>query len=313
MVKVTDADLVADAQSYPSRTAWKKGSPQYYSLVCRQRHHLKARCVELMGPPQGPRYAGYEVYIYRFSDGCLYIGITSVPARRHCFHRTVGLVAKKGLPWKLKTVGRGLRMVDATETEKRWIALAKAKGRRLLNRSDGGELGGISRKHKYTYDDVLKAAQLCESLSEFRQRHPAVYQFMYARSMAAQVRAARGWVVSRPVRKWTFVRCFAEARTYQFSSDWKRASKVSYSIAQQRGWLPAITAELFPMTKKQRDSDLLREFEIRHNGKPYRVFATRPSKARSAVAKMLKQENQPVSYTSMTTTVIKKCSCQVPR
>jgi hypothetical protein len=110
MISASDDEIVADAQAYPTRTAWKAGSPRYYCLVHRKRRHLKERCTAWMGPPQGPRYAGYEIYIYRFADGDIYIGLTSSSSRRHCFHRTVGVVAKKGLPWRVRVLVRGLSL-----------------------------------------------------------------------------------------------------------------------------------------------------------------------------------------------------------
>ena len=137
-------------------------------------------------------------------------------------------------------------MGDAVATEKRWIALAKSKGRELLNRSPGGEIGGLMRQHKYTLFDVLAAAKGCASLSDFRAKHPAIYQFMYARSMSVEVRAACGWTVSRPVRKWTFENCLQEALRHSSTAKWKRANASSYSVAHGRGWLPEINKIAFP-------------------------------------------------------------------
>ncbi len=266
-----------------------------------------------MGPPQGPRYAGYELYVYRFSDGCLYIGITSNPSRRHCHHRTVGLVGQKGLPWRMRTVGRRMRMIDAITAEKRLISLAQTKGRALLNKSAGGEIGGIARVGKYSFNEVLRAAENHSSLSEFRAACPAICQFMYSRGMSEQIRNLRGWSVSRPVRKWSFERCVEEAKRHRFVSDWKRQSPASYSVAQQRGWLPLIKKTLFPLTKKEAMANSVRTFEIGHCGEVYRVDASSPSKARSAVARQLKIENKPVIFVKMTTTVINKCFSQDPK
>jgi predicted GIY-YIG superfamily endonuclease len=251
MLTFTDEELVADAQTYGTRTAWKLGSPQKYSLVHRSRKHLKSRCTEEMGPKQGPFFAGYEVYIYRFEDGSLYVGLTSAPARRHCFHLTRGVVREKRMSWKLRVVGRRMRMADAAETEKRWITLARSKGKALLNKSDGGEIGGILRAYKYSYAEVLAAAKACSSLSDFRSRSQAVYHFMYVRGLAAAIRTEMGWDVSRPVRKWTLEKCRAEAAKHAHPSDWKRASRSSYSIAQSRGWLVGISKDVGHVKKRK--------------------------------------------------------------
>jgi hypothetical protein len=66
-----------------------------------------------------------------------------------------------------------------------------------------------------------------------------------------------------------------------------------------------IVGNMHPPFSKRRGHD------IGHDGETYRVVACSPSKARAAVARILKRENKKVVFTQMTTTVVKKCFYQV--
>lgn len=147
--KYSNELLLADALKYDQRNKWKRASPRLYSTARNRGDEFYDKCIAHMVPPINPWGGSYIIYVYEFSDGHAYVGLTCNPESRHKSHQRRGRVHehREICPSVVYRVLQDQIMSpkDAIDAECSWIEKYKLT-HTLLNKAPGGSTGSMDRK-----------------------------------------------------------------------------------------------------------------------------------------------------------------------
>lgn len=243
---VTDEMITADTLQFKTRTQWKVHGKHYRHCNLYRKEDLE-RFTAHMDAPCGPYRSGYEIYAYEFSDNCVYAGLTCRSKSRARDHKDEGPVnehsAKTGLVPNKIVLESGLGPDQARIAEIQAIKHYRASGWTVLNKRDGGELGGYKRP-KYDYAKVLDMARSsgADCVSQFYRLSPecdGAYTWCLRNAMIDRLKKDMGWPDHRD-HKWTKEKVIAEASKYSSVKEWLKANAASYGAAQNLGLLKFI-------------------------------------------------------------------------
>ncbi len=243
---VTDEMIAADALQFKTRTQWKTRG-KYYQHCRLYRKEDMERFTAHMDAPCGPYRSGYEIYAYEFSDNCVYAGLTCRSKSRERDHEYEGPVAehsaKTGLVPNKRVLESGIGPDQARIAEIQAIRCYRASGWTVLNKKDGGELGGF-KKPKYDYAKVLELAKSSgvDCISKFQRLSPecdSAYNWCVLNGMTGCLKKDMGWPEHKD-HKWTKEKVIAEASKYSSVKEWRKANVASYGAAQSLGLLKFI-------------------------------------------------------------------------
>lgn len=140
-------------------------------------------------------YNRKKIYVYEFSDGYAYVGLTDDLDRREYQHKNEKSpvkdhIADTGLQPVRKILSDWLTKDEAQVYEDEMINAYAAAGWTMLNSKKGGSLGR-KRDLLYNIDELTAAAHTCSHRKEFKDKYPSMYEFILRHDMLEDV---LGWM-----------------------------------------------------------------------------------------------------------------------
>lgn len=178
-----------EAEKYESRGEFQKQCNWAYQWA-RKHHVLDEVCSHMKAKGN---LKSRCIYVATFEDGYAYVGLTWETKDR--WFRHMHPSKSKPSPIYIHKVRTGLtpnfeQLTDyipaeeAQEAEKEYIK-EYSKSWRLLNTSDGGELG--SNQRKWTKKNVLYIVGTCNSYKEFCEDYPGAYSAAQKNNWSAEI------------------------------------------------------------------------------------------------------------------------------
>ena len=244
----TKEKCIEIAKNYIYRSDFKKNEKKCYSYA-QSKKWLDEICNHMCRKSTPFKRI---VYQYQFSSNVYYVGLTCQPVKRNIFHLTNNkssvykLIKKNNDIPKYSIISNGF--VDyktASELETETILKLKELGYELLNKNNGGSLGGVFKKwDKSKCIDVLSK---CKNVSEFIKKYPGAYNFSKKINIFEEIKEK---FTKRIKDKgfWSFEKCYQEGQKYKHRVDFQKNSSSAYVIAHKNKWLDKICKH---MIKKQ--------------------------------------------------------------
>ena len=180
-------------------------------------------------------------YVYAIQLGEeVYYGLSADPAFRLNQHSTEGTESVRKLIKRgatLKVLSPPLPPDAASKLERLLIEQARRAGRRTLNATFGGELGGYVRV--WTPDAIAKEASKYRSRNEFQRGCKAAYNAAYRMKTLNEV---CGHMALR--RVWSDQCIAEEALKYQARTLFARGSPSAYFTARKLGIIDAVCSHM---------------------------------------------------------------------
>ena len=131
------------------------------------------------------------VYVYEMSDGSVYVGLTKNMDLRDKAHRGLTSEHRKSsvreyclqngleIP-KPRILESGLTVTEAQASERKWIREYKNRGVKVINKTDGGEIGVLPF---FAYEckpkqDIIKEASEYKCMEEIKRKNQLLYYFI---------------------------------------------------------------------------------------------------------------------------------------
>lgn len=220
------------ALRYTSRSQFKRSNQSAY-VACRKNGWLDDVCAHM-------RRLGCMAnrYVYEIVDSdrrLVYVGITTNVQKRLNFHRRAGVTSVRALLDGHHEVAIGplMHVEDAVRTEAGKIASYARDGWTVLNTAKAGAIGAARRY--WTADRIAAAAASCNSIEDFRTRHPKAYDaartYDLLKSVCSHMRRrkqANGY--------WTKARAIAAAKAYRTRNAFRLGAPSAYLAAKRDGY-----------------------------------------------------------------------------
>lgn len=170
-----------EALKYDTRYDFQKGSKSAYSTAV-QHGWLDDICGHMI--PQG-NWTKRKIYVFTFSDGYAYVGLTNNIKTRKNQHTSEGKkspvhkhYSETGASFEFKVLtDKWLDMDVAGRVEDDYIKQYAKDGWKMLNKKRGGGLGGT--KHTfYTPNKLRREVAKYVYLHDFREKSPNYYNYM---------------------------------------------------------------------------------------------------------------------------------------
>jgi len=185
------------------------------------------------------------IYVFEFSDGNAYIGLTWKPEERYQQHMKNGPVFKHILEsrskYEFKILSDYVDKDIAAQLEDEYIGSYRAKGWKLLNSRRAGGLGGS--RINWTKERCAEAVADCETKGEVKERYPGAYAAMQRSKWLNELLGDLPSKISSTTI-WTFEACQAEAKKYKYRGDFQKGMAGAYNAALQKGWLDDICGHM---------------------------------------------------------------------
>ena len=186
------------------------------------------------------------VYKAYFSDNSIYIGITYNFNRRRNRHlndnnsAVYKHIQSSGIIPKWKIISKPISINKAVIIEKEMIIKAKMLGFNVLNRSNGGEVGG--RFTKWEEKTIYPLALLCESRTEFSHRFGSAYYAAHKLSIIDKV-CSHMIELKKPNGYWNYdtLKCSIK---YENRKEFRKGSIKAYKSAYKLGLLDKICTHM---------------------------------------------------------------------
>lgn len=189
------------------------------------------------------------VYVYKFKDGSIYVGLTCNFKRRSYEHSTgnrYSAVYEYSLKYNMLSCVELLTgyidCVEASKIERKTINFYKNNGFNVLNRVGGGSLGGGN--FMYDYDACKEEALKYKSRVDFKSYSSGAYENS----------RINGWLDSfcshmkdyeRPNEYWNnFDICKTEALKYNNIDDFLKNSNRAYYFTKKNNWLNELCSHM---------------------------------------------------------------------
>ena len=229
------------ALGYKTRGDFQKGNVYAYNLAFKE-GWLDDICGHM---EVGNKWNKRLVYVYTFTDGYAYVGLTDDVKRRknehlHKYtHKKVSPVLrhikKTGLSYEYKELTDWLDAATAAKMEDDYIRKYKAEGWKMLNRMRGGGLGGNVRK-EHKAKAIRTIVSRYEYVEDFRESEPEIYkelcdnrQFSRYCSGLKHRKKRRGY--------WTLERAAAVMPECETAVEFRKIYRQPYKIVKEAGLL----------------------------------------------------------------------------
>ena len=190
------------------------------------------------------------IYIAKFSDNFLYVGLTWNPKERWSVHLTDENSAiylheqETGLKPIFEVVHDFVNQEEAGKLEGDYIEKFRNEGWYILNRAKAGALGGGPA---YTKEEVLKAAAKYTTLKEFREKDSGHYEAGYRSDYWNEVRE-----ICHPLEHTDYTKeeLLGISCRYESLSEFKKNELRAYQAAQRKRILSQIRAMMKEESKE---------------------------------------------------------------
>ena len=239
-----------EALKYKNRTEfYKNSSSAYYSS--HKNNWIDEICIHMI--KIGNKYKRL-IYLYKFSDDYVYIGLTYNSNKRKTNHLNNEKSPVYKHMKKTSLIPEYCELTDylpidkAVKKEIEYISEYKKNGFKLLNKNRGGGLGSCSIKwtkekcHKEAlkYNRKIKFIKNCESAYVIAKRNK------WLDDICSHMIVKRK---SPPNKKWTKGKCHKEALKYKTKGEFRKKSNSVYVISCNNKWLNDICSHM--IIKKQ--------------------------------------------------------------
>lgn len=239
-----------ESLKYNSRSEFEKGSISAYNS-CKKNKWMDEICSHMI--KTGHKYKRM-VYVYEFSDNCVYIGLTMNIKKRNLAHlNDSGAVYNHIQKTKLVPeliLSEYIDAIDAQKLECDTIIKYKNNNWNILNKKRGGDLGG--NNIKWTYEKCEEEALKFNTKKDFVKNSNSCYNICLR----------NGWMNKitnhyKNLRKipnyWTYEKCEEEAMLFSYKNDFRLKSNGAYTKALKNKWLDDICKHMTrkPKTKKK--------------------------------------------------------------
>lgn len=176
---IPEEELAAVAAKYHLLIDFIYGEPNTYAII-RRRGLLDKLCSHMK---RTGNWVRRKVYVFTFSDGYAYVGLSCNPARRYKQH-TLGK-EKSAVFSHIKATGSSFGFTILTDwldidaagkVEDDYIKKYKADGWKMLNRMRGGGMG--STNGGYTRHMLEMVTEECTYIEDFKKRFPRQYRYI---------------------------------------------------------------------------------------------------------------------------------------
>lgn len=229
-----------EGNGYAYSLAWKKG---WLDDIC---GHMEA------GINGWNSWNNRKVYVYTFSDGYAYVGLTNDVSRRksehlHKYtHKKISPVLKHcketGLECEYKELTDWIDAETAAKMEDDYIKKYKADGWKMLNKARAGGLGCSLRMEKKA-KAILKIVSRYEYVEDFKESEPELYKIL------CDNRQFRGYFSGLKHRKkpcgyWTLERCLAVMPECSTAVEFRKTYRQAYRKVKAAGMLDGYYPEV---------------------------------------------------------------------
>lgn len=176
------------SKQYRNKKDFYTNDKNAYNAIIKHKWHELLSHFEKMG-------SKYKrcVYIYKFSDNIVYIGLTFNLKKRDSDHRRKGTVYKYSCENNVE-IPKPIQITDyinfsvASQIECDLIDEYKNNGFFLLNKNKGGGLGGMVTITDISKKECLEKAKLCKNITEFKQKYYSLYTFSCQNGFENEIR-----------------------------------------------------------------------------------------------------------------------------
>ena len=125
------------------------------------------------------------IYVYEFSDGAAYVGLTNWIEHRdyqHRYNKTASSVYEYStqnsieIP-EVKILEENISPNKAGSIENKWIKFYRKNGWKIINKVRGGSLGGRPSR-KYTKEQIIEETKQYKNQEEVRSKNRPLYNAM---------------------------------------------------------------------------------------------------------------------------------------
>lgn len=174
----SDTELAEVASGYDVLQEFREVEPKAYREICR-RGLLDELCSHMV---RRGMWSKRQIYVFTFSDGYAYIGLSMNPKYRYSQHTksdeyspVFQHIRKTKASYEFNILTDWLEAASATKIEDEYIKKYAADGWKMLNKAKGGALGGT-----HTYNDwrLSYEAGKYNSMKGFMKGSPRFYKYM---------------------------------------------------------------------------------------------------------------------------------------
>lgn len=245
----TDEECILSAKLYKHKIDWTLGHSREYSKAKKNPILYKA-CTSHMLKKGSLKQR--LVYMFYVNKTC-YIGITCDLEKRMEHHKQTIRYQDLCKSGKVEVkILHGLCDVEyCTELERMYIEEFKKKGWIILNKSNGGELGG---RPACTKEDILKQALNFNSVKEWRKCGKSLYSTASKLGLLKECTAH----MQKLLHKWSIEEIKEIALRYTTKKEWRESNSQSYNAALKRNIIEECCTH---MTKSREDCNYWNTYE----------------------------------------------------
>lgn len=243
----TKEKCIKEAKKYESRANFKKKSGGAYNS--------SIRCGWLDDVCKHMKIIGNKfnrlIYVYKFSDNHVYIGLTYNIEERDVKHKldkrssVYKHIKKTGLLPEL-TFTRYMHVNKASELEGVILIKYKKEGFIILNKAKTGAVGGNNLK--WTFEKCLDEAKKCKTRSEFYNTNNSAYNSARKKGWLNKVCSHMKKKKIKHKGYWTLEKSKGEALKYKTKMEFYKKSSGAYMALLRNGLLNIVCKNM--KTKK---------------------------------------------------------------
>lgn len=240
------------ALDYKTISEFREGNGYAYSLAWK-RGWLDDICGHMETGINGwNSWNNRKVYVYTFSDGYAYVGLTNDVIRRKSehlhkhTHKKISPVLKHcketGLECEYKELTDWVDTETAAKLEDDYIKKYKTEGWKMLNKARAGGLG-CSLRMEQKAKAIQKIISRYEYVEDFREKEPEFYKIL------CDNRQFRGYFSrlkhrKKPCGYWTLERCLAVMPECSTAVEFRKTYRQAYRKVKAAGMLDGYYPEV---------------------------------------------------------------------
>ena len=169
----TRDEVIEEMQRHQYRKDFQRARSGMYNWVLRNEKTL----LNMYKPKANSMKRG--IYVYEFTDGRAYVGLTYSFEIRNHDHKSDPTspvfihIKRTGESPDMKVLERDLDTEQAKQREAYWVEWYRSQGWMMLNKAKAGALG-THTKIMYSQQQIDEAVAQCETLKEFKQRFKSI-------------------------------------------------------------------------------------------------------------------------------------------